>query len=183
MTDYRQYYDLEKYLFDTVGPNFRKTGQISRRDFYLILIWKANRAKNYVPKRFSKMGISFKDGVERIAKGLHENEGLKAKLKILMSDWGFLLPTATAILTVFYPCDFSVYDVRVIKQLRKIGANVTDSLNKLRSAPFSDKLWDGYLIYLGAVKAETPAEYSLRDRDRFLWARSFIEEVQNKLPR
>lgn len=44
--DYLKYYDVEKYLLEEVGKRFRETGELEPADFYTILIWKAERAKN-----------------------------------------------------------------------------------------------------------------------------------------
>jgi hypothetical protein len=40
--DFRNYYHVERYLLEEVGPRFRKSESLSASDFYLILIWKAN---------------------------------------------------------------------------------------------------------------------------------------------
>jgi hypothetical protein len=53
--DYRRYYWREQFLFDEVGPRFRETGQLDAADFYLILIWKAERAKGRHKKRLAKL--------------------------------------------------------------------------------------------------------------------------------
>ena len=37
-------YHEEAYLFDVVGPRFRKKDRLSAYDFFLIVRWKANRA-------------------------------------------------------------------------------------------------------------------------------------------
>jgi len=52
---------------------------------------------------------------------------------------------------------------------------------KIRSASFSDKLWREYQRYLSAVCTIAPEEYSLRDKDRFLWAKSLIEHAENEI--
>ncbi len=90
-----------------------------------------------------------------------------------MKEWGLSLAMASAILTVLYPADFSVYDKRVCEQL---GA-----FYKLKHRRFSDRLWDDYQNYLKAVKAEVPDGLSLRDKDRYLWGRSFYEGVTKDL--
>ena len=47
-----------------------------------------------------------------------------------MRDWKLRLPTASAVLTVLYPEDFTVYDQRVCKMLDM----------QYRTAPFSETL-------------------------------------------
>jgi len=65
--DYRIFYHLERYLFDNVGPGFAETGAISPTDFYLIIVWKANRAKSRIRKRLDKQKGGFSAAVSTIA--------------------------------------------------------------------------------------------------------------------
>ena len=81
-----------------------------------------------------------------------------------------MLPMATGILTVLYPEDFTVYDVRV--------CDVLGDFHKLKHRKFSPKLWDCYEEFVDKVRAATPQEPSLRDKDRYLWGRSFFEQTQ-----
>lgn len=171
--DYSKYYDLERYLLTDVNRRFLENGTIKAVDFFMILIWKANRAKNKHKKRLTKISDgSFPKAVERISRSLFASADRKQRLKILMNEWGFRLATATAILTVLYPKQFSVYDVRVCGQLRPPGR-----YNKLAAQRFSEHLWQNYEQFLDAVKASVPQKRALRDKDRFLWGRSFYDDV------
>lgn len=78
-----------------------------------------------------------------------------------MEDWGFRLPTATAILTIFYPDEFTIYDARVCTVLKLPEFVVTQR--------FNEELWIGYQKFIEEVKANAPNELSLRDCDRWLW--------------
>ena len=49
--DHLAYYDLEAYLFGTVGPRFLNDGRLNAFDFFSIVIWKANRAKSKIARR------------------------------------------------------------------------------------------------------------------------------------
>jgi hypothetical protein len=80
---------------------------------------------------------------------------------------------ATAILTVLYPTEFSVYDVRVCKQL--------NDFKGLAGLQFSERLRQEFQRYLGAVHSAAPKGLSLRDKDRYLWGRSFYEGVLKDL--
>jgi hypothetical protein len=95
-----------------------------------------------------------------------------------MKDWGFRLPTASAILTVLYPNDFTVYDSRVCGEL---GA-----FEELADRQYSDSLWADYQRFLNKVNAAVPGSLSLRDKDRYLWGRSFytqvIDDISNPKP-
>jgi len=174
-TDYLKFYDDERYLLD-VGRRFRASGNIQAADFYMLLMWKANRAKNIHRDRLKRMGDgSFEAAVARIASGLHASTERKQRLSILMEKWKFALPTATAILTILYPDDFTVYDYRVCAEVKQ---RYTPWLS------FSDKLWDKYEQFQAAVISETnkaPEELrTLRDRDRFLTARSIRREIEKE---
>src|SRR3712207_6502297 len=113
MTDYLKYYHLEDYLFREVSSRFQDTGSIAPTDFYMIVIWKANRSKSKIKNRIQSKAGSFSVGVERIGTALTNAPDAKTRLRLMMTDWGFRLPMGTAILTVLYPDEFTVYDVRV----------------------------------------------------------------------
>jgi hypothetical protein len=86
-----------------------------------------------------------------------------------MRDWGFRLPTATAILTVLFPRQFTVYDMRVCESL---GA-----FRKLENRRFSEELWKNYLSFKREIRNAAPSVLSLRDKDRYLWGKSFHKQV------
>jgi hypothetical protein len=169
--NYLKYYDLEKYLFGDVSVRFRKDGVIDHVDFYMILIWKANRAKNRARDRLAREAGSFSNAIREIGTALRETKGAKERLGVLMNKrWDFRLATATAILTVLYPEEFTIYDERVVGQLGKF--------RKLGHKSFSDRLWEGYSEFKRVVEKSTPAELSLRDKDRYLWGKSFYEKAK-----
>jgi hypothetical protein len=167
-TDYRKFYDDEEYLLE-VGRRFRKTGNIDAADFYMLLIWKANRAKNYHRDRLKHKSGSFQAAVSDIASEIFTNTERKVRLQILMEKWVFALPTATAILALLYPDDFTVYDWRVCGE---VGRTYKPWLG------FSAKLWNEYEQFIEAVIDETPQGLTLRDRDRFLIGRSIRKGVE-----
>ncbi len=172
-TDYLKFYDLEHYLFTEVGGRFRRSGTLSSADFYMIIIWKANRAKSRIRNRLSKHEGGFAGAVEALIAALRNADGPAERMEILMKTWRFRLPMATAILTVLYPHEFTVYDMRVCEQL---GA-----FEGLGDRQFSETLWDDYCSYMAVVSRAAPSGLSLRDKDRFLWARSFYEGVMKDL--
>lgn len=159
-------------MLDEVGPRFRKTGELSAADFLTILIWKAERAKNRHKKRLKKIcGGTFEDAVHQIASGLQQSTSHKSRLELLIKKWWFLLPTATAILSLLYPEDFTVYDWRVCDEL---GCDYEPWCSR----DFSDALWDHYQSFKQAVISQAPAELSLRDKDRFLIGRSTRKSIE-----
>lgn len=172
--DFRVFYDIERYLFLTVNSRFKRNGFLDAPDFFLIVIWKSNRSKTKIAKRLLNMGYpSLQEAVRSITAKVSTLNNSKLKLKYLMADCGFRLPMASAILTVLYPESFTIYDVRVCDILREHGYKY----HSLTSRKFTDKLWNDYIEYINAVSNSAPSEYSLRDKDRYLWSKSFYEQL------
>ena len=169
--NYLQYYHLEPYLFGTVRKRFTKKGHLSAFDFFCILIWKANRAKSMHARRLLRYGVGDLDKtVATLTRAVRDAGDPKQRLGVLMMDWGFKLPTATAILTVLYPEEFTVYDVRACESV--------GGFQKLGNWSKPDRVWEGYVEFLAAVRAKGPKGRSLRDADRYLWAKSFAEGLR-----
>ncbi|ATU93600.1 hypothetical protein BLM14_02365 [Phyllobacterium zundukense] len=163
--DYRQYYDLERYLLEVVGPNFRNSGAIEPIGFFSILVWKANRKKTHQRDRLIKKSGTFERAVAAIAEGLFRAPDEREQLRFLMQDWDFRLPTATAILTILYPEQFTVYDFRVGEE---VGIKLANRTN-------FDSIWDGYNQFRKRVRGQAPEGFSLRDCDRYLWGHSWYK--------
>ena len=82
---------------------------------------------------------------------------------------------ASAILTVLYPDEFTIYDYRLCEQLR--------DFHKLATLSRFEDVWDGYQVLLERVRAMTPDGLSLRDRDRYLWGKSAYEQLVSDVMR
>ena len=165
-----EFYDLETYILESVGPAFHKRGHLSAEEFFAIIMWKANRAKSKVAKRLMGRGLPLQEAVRRLTQELHEAPDDLCRFTVL-HDWGLRLPMASAVLTILWPEHFSVYDERVRDQLgdfKHIAGRT-----KLAS------LWQGYCEYMEAVKATAPSHLSLRDKDRFLWGKSVLEQLHS----
>jgi hypothetical protein len=172
-TNWGKYYDTEKYLLDNVGESFRKTGKLEPADFYTILIWKAERAKNRHKERLKKIaGGNFEGAVRKISSELSEGSEHRCRLEVLMTTWQFRLATASAILTILYPDDFTVYDWRVCEE-------VQHDYNPWCSRGFSEELWSYYESFKRAVIDKTPPDLTLREKDRFLIGRSTRRSIEN----
>ena len=89
-----------------------------------------------------------------------------------MHDWGFALPMASAILTVLWPEEFTVYDVRARGEL-----NDFSTLGSV--APH--RVWPEYVRYREAVRQAVPGPLSLRDKDRTLFGRSMARQLVRDL--
>lgn len=167
--DYRCYYDLESFLFQTVHRAFHENGHMSASDFFCIIIWKANRAKSKVARNLLSRGhTNLESAVHHLTVGVARQPTARDRLQYLLGNWGFRLPIASAILSVCYPDEFTVYDVRVAEGLGFKGLGNTKDF---------DRLWKDYNGFVKAVRTGVPDEMTLRDKDRYLWGKSFYEQL------
>lgn len=175
--DYRQYYYLETYVFETVGPRFHQQGYLSAFDFFCIIIWKANRSKTKIARRLLNQSNAptLEEAVSRLTRGLFQQPDHKAMLHYLWQweTWGFRLPMSSAILTVLYPEAFTIYDKRICDTL--------GDFHSLNYRTDFEEVWDGYQTFKQRVEQAAPGDMILRDKDRYLWAKSFYEEVQHDI--
>jgi hypothetical protein len=171
MTEWLKFYDLEKYLFKEVSQKFRREGVLDAVDFFCILIWKAERAKN---RNKEKLRKKYPDKdlnwiVRKLTKQISEAASSEEKLRILLRDWKFRLPTASAILTVLYPDEFTVYDVNVCEEL---------GYNKYLSDRVTESTIRGYFDFVKKVKKNTPLKLSLREKDKYLTGKHFFGKLK-----
>lgn len=159
--NYLKYYFLEDYLFNEIRDSFHKRGYLTPEEFFCIVIWKANRAKTRIKNRLLRKG-NLEEAIKELTSNFYIAEEFQDKLKIL-TDAGFMLPMATAILTVLYPNDFSVYDIRVREQL---------SIPPIYS---NEKYFSEFLFKIKDFSKKQ--NLSLRNTDRYLWGKSFYEDL------
>jgi hypothetical protein len=168
--DYRDYYWLEQYRFSQVSQRFARTLTLSAEDFFCIVIWKANRAKSKIAGRLLGRGdANLQDAVAALLREVVNETEAKGRLRVLLKQWNLRLPMASAILTVLYPDDFTVYDMRVCEAL--------GGFDSLADVDEFDDLWNGYRDFRSRVRSAAPRELSLRDQDRWLWGKSFAEQL------
>lgn len=160
--------NLEKYIFSEVNNNFHSRGFLTPKDFFCIVIWKSNRAKGRIKQRLAREG-TLEKVVKQLTKEVFTERDDKNKLRLLVEKWGFRLPMASAILTVLYPKDFTVYDYRVLKQVEL--NDFSDRKNQVEKY-FSD--------FLPRVKRIGKGR-TLRDKDKYLWGKSFYTDLKNFL--
>jgi hypothetical protein len=172
--DTLKFYDLEQYLFNDVRNSFHEEGYLSTFDFFTIVIWKANRAKSTVAGRLRKRG-ELDIVVRELTSKLYSAPNGKERLRVLVTDFGFRLPMATAILTVLWPDEFTVYDIRVCDSL--------GDFHKLGGQSKFDRIWNGYEEFVDAVRNAAPSDLSLRDKDRYLWAKDMKAQLEKDLIR
>jgi len=112
--------------------------------------------------------------VRSLTSSTYEEAASKGRMKILMHAWGFRLPMASAILSVPYPNVFTVYDMRVCETL---GAH-----SHILNIQNFDRLWDRYQEFIEDVRRNTP-RMTLRSSDKWLWGRSFHDQLSRDLSR
>lgn len=172
MEDFRQYYHLESYLFDIVRPRFSKQGYLDAFDFFCIVIWKAERAKSNIARRLANVNEDLDTAVKVVTWRIGQQATSKERMRVLWNG-GLGLPMVSAILTVLYPDDFTVYDQRVCGQL--------ENHQHLKDIRNFETLWGGYQNFKRDVQTLAPAGLSLRDADRYLWGKSFREQLLNDI--
>ena len=167
---------LEIYLFGTVTHRFHRQGSLAAFDFFCIVIWKANRAKSRIAERLLERGhTSVETAVASLTREIFRASSDEERLRVIIERWGFRLPMATAVLSVLYPDRFTIYDVRVCRELRGFGT--------LAQAKRFETIWSGYQDFHQAVVAATPLRLSLRDKDRYLWGKSFATQLAADIAR
>jgi hypothetical protein len=173
--DYIKYYDLEKYILTDLRKNFDLNKHLTAFDFFCIVIWKANRAKTKVAERLIKYNKEkdIEKSVYDLTSKIYLAKDDKQKLKVLIEDYKFRLPMSSAILSMLYPDNFTIYDVRVCDTLTDFKG--LDNISNF------ENLWNGYSKYIDSVKKYKPQNLSLRDKDRFLWGKSFYEQLTDDL--
>ena len=107
-----------------------------------------------------------------LTRSLHDADDGEKRLRIL-AEWGFMLPMATAILTILWPDEFTVYDVRVCDEL--------DDFRNLDNLGTFEKKWARYREYRDAVRAAVSQDISLRNKDRYLWAQHGIRRLTDDI--
>jgi hypothetical protein len=177
--DYSKYYNLERYLED-VRRNYHRDGILSPFDFFCIIIWKANRSKSIIAKKLGAKSGSLEQAVLEITRPIKEKKKPIEKLTFLVKEWKFDLPMATAILSTLYPTDFSVFDYRVCEH------SSFKRFEYLKNASNMDKKIEGYFEFLDELKKsipEMPNLHSLKEKDEYLWGKSFAEQLHKDIER
>jgi hypothetical protein len=167
------FYNPETYLFPGLAVRFAETSALDPMELYLILDWKAPRARTKHLRRLAERASgSFERAAVEIATQIGKSANPKDRLRALLETWGFRLPTASAILSVLYPDEFTIYDVRVCDALRKYH-DIAD-----HGWP---RVWVEYEQFLAAVRAADLPVSTLRDRDRWLWGEAKQKQMALEL--
>jgi len=156
---------LENYLFGEVRGNFQKRGFLTPEEFFCIVIWKANRAKSKIKAKLLRRGGGLEQIVKKLTNEIFKASESRERLKILLDGWKFNLPMATAILTILYPEDFTIYDIRVRGEL-----GIEDFAGR------KNQIERYFSEFLSRVKEKAKGK-NLRDKDKYLWGKSFYEDL------
>ncbi len=173
MLDQIHFYSPETTLFPKLAARFAETGRLTAEELYLILEWKAARARTKHLRRLT-YGRTFSEAAADLARAIHGAADDEDRLRLLLAEpWRFALPTATAILAVLYPDRFTVYDIRVCDAL--------GDFHRLGHRRWSERIWADYCRFVEAVRVAAPANLSLRDADRWLWGHDERKALRREL--
>lgn len=168
------YYNLNDYLFQVINKRFHENGSLDATDFFCIVIWKANRVKSIIASRLLKIFNTLEEASRTITSHLH-NESISDFDRFhYLLGLGFRIPMLSAILTVLYPERFLVYDYRICSHP---GFDEFKKLENPSKDPQSD--WRLYQAYIDAVIISTPSWMSLRQKDQYLWGKSFALQLKD----
>ncbi len=169
--DYELFADDEAYLFSVVTERFARQGWLGALDVMAIANWKASRARIHFARRIvTQSGQSLEEGARALTRAIAAADTDERRFRVVCGDWGFPLPTGSALLTVLYPDSFTVYDVRVCNEL--------SAFHWLGARTRIESLWEGYLEFAAAVRATAPVSLTLRQADRWLWGRSRHRDLE-----
>ncbi len=171
---YIKFYWLETEFFPEIYKFFHKEHYLIPEHFFSIIIWKRNASKTIIKRGLLTGGLSLDTAIQNLTEEIFK-ANKKEKLNILLKRKGFQLAIASALLTVLYPDDFTIYDIRVRGQLNYPDITYTEDN--------VEKYFNEYLpqvLKRGREITQNPT-LSLRDCDRVLWAKSWYEDLQKFL--
>jgi hypothetical protein len=181
LKDYLKYYWLENYLFEEVQRNFQKSGHLKPEEFFAIIIWKRAASKTKIKDSLIDLLDEGKT-VESITADVFKNKNHRLKQLNLLTDINQIgVSIASAILTVCYPDDFTIVDVRACASLQRPPFNVEGfPYEKFLLKDESTKKL--YLEYVDTCKALAAKKgLRLRDFDRVLFGMDLWDEPKTGL--
>ena len=83
--EYRQFYNPESYLLQTVRSRFERDRCLSARDFFCIVIWKANRAKGKIADKLRQRSghKNLEEAVRLLTTDIAKESSAKERLRCL----------------------------------------------------------------------------------------------------
>jgi len=180
LINFEKYYNLEEFLFNEVRYNFhkRKPKHLTPFEILSIVIWKAERNKKRVKSSLLKEGV-----VNTISNTLRNYQQGKEEdvVEELTKIYGIGIPTASAFLTVLYPSDFTVVDVRAKETFENHPhlKNYCKGKNCFISNPSENV--KGYIDYLNKCK-KASVNFGFKDLrafDKAIWGYSFFSDLSD----
>ena len=162
--EYKKFYNLDGYLFSEVTENWHQRGYLNPEEFFCITIWKANRSKTWMKNKLLKMG-NLREVIKKITSDIHSSESDREALKILLEKYRFRLPMASAILAVYKPEKFVVYDYR--------GREILGLKDFAYSKRVIERYFNEYLFLTNKQAVGKTA----REKDMWLWGKSFYNDL------
>jgi thermostable 8-oxoguanine DNA glycosylase len=142
------YAQEEDNIFNETGKNIQKRGYAKKEEFIEIVRWKAVRA-------IRKAEVNDEKVIEKITKFAFEINNEEVKMRVLTSLSGVSIPMASAILTIAYPAEYGIIDIRAWETL------YVWSLVKYSKKTFNLKDW---LLYLRILR-DLSKKYNLPPRE------------------
>lgn len=169
-------YDPETRVFPKIADKSSKGQDLVKRDVLLILKWKLGRIKKSNSETVADKKMAEINGAVRDArKAGCEIDAVKALDRVP----GIGLATATAILTVCYPDEFTIIDQRALESLNLFPSTLPDAMRT--SKGYSADYWtaeDYVNEYLPTVKERSKLwSCKLRSADQALWGLSVSRRV------
>ena len=147
--------ETERTLLSVTSPNIAGRGFLLYEEFLKICEWKSVRTKPLVRLNSEAAVLE----LSKIAFSCSE----PLRIQILTILKGVSVPTASAILTIWRPDQFTVYDFRVLSALNKLKHPILDK-EAVSGAQ------DSYYQYLDTAKLLAhDLNVSLRNLDKCLW--------------
>jgi thermostable 8-oxoguanine DNA glycosylase len=146
---------LERFIFTELSEKVRWNGQVDPEDFFKICEWKSTRTKTLVR-------TNPREHIQEVTRlAFSSRESLRVPLLCILN--GVRIPTASAILTVWHPDEYTVYDVRVCDAMLSLSHHLlTDEVVEVARKSYSK-----YLEVARQIAIEF--DVSLRDLDKTLW--------------
>jgi hypothetical protein len=158
------YWDVEEYIFDTIGSAVRQAGSYTLPQLLLVGYWKTPRQlANY------RKNAADPDKVHRVTQeALSDDAPAIEKPSGLSALDGVRVAVASAHLTVWHPEQFTIIDIWSLKALSLCGESIDGVGFREHGQSWWERHYDMYLRACLAI-AERVKPLSLRDVDRSLW--------------
>jgi hypothetical protein len=172
------HYDPEERVFPAISDRIAAGGKLTKRDVLQILKWKLGRIKGANAQTVSDRNM---EAINEAVKDARNAEHSVDALKNLDLIPGIGLATATAILTICYPEEFTIIDWRVLETLDLFPSRIAQTAGREHNT----EVWtanDYIADYLPCIKKQADLwGCTLREADRALWGLSVKEGIDKMI--